>query len=574
MKGSFIMKKFRKICVMTSALIMALNLNIPAVSAVELQISSVSAEKTAVDYQQQASTLMGALDYIDKIGGGNISLDTSASFTDSNGNEFAPVVKTQFSTTSDLRSFMESSLTKKFINYRYSGILDTDDPSYIDYKGKLYGKVTAKGCGFEWTSKTPEIKNITDTSFDIIAEYDNYGTTDYMTLNVVLENGLWKINSISEVDYNQKASTLMGALDYIDKIGGGNISLDTSASFTDSNGNEFAPVVKTQFSTTSDLRSFMESSLTKKFINYRYSGILDTDDPSYIDYKGKLYGKVTAKGCGFEWTSKTPEIKNITDTSFDIIAEYDNYGTTDYMTLNVVLESGLWKINSIEKESDYTTRANELLTALNDIEYLGGSFVDFDMSTAFTDKNGNEFAQVVKSAFTSTATVKAFMQANLTDKMISERYSGIIGTDDPHYIDYKGVLYGKTSARGCGFAWSTKAPEIKNITGTSFDIVAEYDNYGVTDYMTLNVVISNGVWKINSLSESSASNKIAGDANNDGKVDVADVVAVASYVSNPKKNKLTEQGIINGDVHNSGNGLNANDALAVQQYLANIITKF
>ena len=423
MKGSFIMKKFRKICVMTSALIMALNLNIPAVSAVELQIPSVSTEKTAVDYQQQATTLMGALDYIDKIGGGNISLDTSASFTDSNGNEFAPVVKTQFSTTSDLRSFMESSLTKKFINYRYSGILDTDDPSYIDYKGKLYGKVTAKGCGFEWTSKAPEIKNITDTSFDIIAEYDNYGTTDYMTLNVVLENGLWKINSI-------------------------------------------------------------------------------------------------------------------------------------------------------EKESDYTTRANELLTALNDIEYLGGSFVDFDMSTAFTDKNGNEFAQVVKSAFTSTATVKAFMQANLTDKMISERYSGIIGTDDPRYIDYKGVLYGKTSARGCGFAWSTKAPEIKNITGTSFDIVAEYDNYGVTDYMTLNVVISNGVWKINSLSEGSASNKIAGDANNDGKVDVADVVAVASYVSNPKKNKLTEQGIINGDVHNSGNGLNANDALAVQQYLANIITKF
>ena len=265
------MKKFRKICVMTSALIMALNLNIPAVSAVELQISSVSAEKTAVDYQQQALTLMGALDYIDKIGGGNISLDTSASFTDSNGNEFAPVVKTQFSTTSDLRSFMESSLTKKFINYRYSGILDTDDPSYIDYKGKLYGKVTAKGCGFEWTSKTPEIKNITDTSFDIIAEYDNYGTTDYMTLNVVLENGLWKINK---------------------------------------------------------------------------------------------------------------------------------------------------------------------------------------------------------------------------------------------------------------------------------------------------------------LSEGSASNKIAGDANNDGKVDVADVVAVASYVSNPEKNKLTEQGIINGDVHNSGNGLNANDALAVQQYLANIITKF
>ena len=71
-----------------------------------------------------------------------------------------------------------------------------------------------------------------------------------------------------------------------------------------------------------------------------------------------------------------------------------------------------------------------------------------------------------------------------------------------------------------------------------------------------------------------ASDVLYGDANNDGTVDVADVVAIAAYVGNPEKNKLTEQGIINGDVHNSGNGLNANDALAVQQYLANIITKF
>ena len=64
-----------------------------------------------------------------------------------------------------------------------------------------------------------------------------------------------------------------------------------------------------------------------------------------------------------------------------------------------------------------------------------------------------------------------------------------------------------------------------------------------------------------------------GDANNDGNIDIADVVAVASYVGDSTKNTLSEQGIINADVHAVGDGITANDALAIQQYLANIITE-
>ena len=57
-------------------------------------------------------------------------------------------------------------------------------------------------------------------------------------------------------------------------------------------------------------------------------------------------------------------------------------------------------------------------------------------------------------------------------------------------------------------------------------------------------------------------------------MDIADAVATASYVGDSEKNKLTEQGLINGDVQGNGNGINANDALAIQQYLANIIKEF
>lgn len=64
---------------------------------------------------------------------------------------------------------------------------------------------------------------------------------------------------------------------------------------------------------------------------------------------------------------------------------------------------------------------------------------------------------------------------------------------------------------------------------------------------------------------------IWGDANDDGTVDVADVVAVASYVGDTKSNALKPKGLKNADVHSNGNGITADDALVIQQYLAKIV---
>lgn len=69
----------------------------------------------------------------------------------------------------------------------------------------------------------------------------------------------------------------------------------------------------------------------------------------------------------------------------------------------------------------------------------------------------------------------------------------------------------------------------------------------------------------------SSSITLYGDANVDGEISIADAITVAAYVGNNSKNPVESQGIINADVHNTGDGLTANDALAIQQYLANII---
>ncbi|MGN0677904.1 MAG: leucine-rich repeat protein [Ruminococcus sp.] len=66
--------------------------------------------------------------------------------------------------------------------------------------------------------------------------------------------------------------------------------------------------------------------------------------------------------------------------------------------------------------------------------------------------------------------------------------------------------------------------------------------------------------------------KLSGDCNLDGNIDIADVVSVSAYVGDSKNNPLSEQSILNADVHNTGDGLTANDALMIQQYLSGNIT--
>ena len=73
--------------------------------------------------------------------------------------------------------------------------------------------------------------------------------------------------------------------------------------------------------------------------------------------------------------------------------------------------------------------------------------------------------------------------------------------------------------------------------------------------------------------------KLAGDANGDGFVDMSDAVLIMQVLANPNKyglngtdpTHITLQGIADGDVEGNGNGITSNDALAVQKYLLKLV---
>ena len=61
---------------------------------------------------------------------------------------------------------------------------------------------------------------------------------------------------------------------------------------------------------------------------------------------------------------------------------------------------------------------------------------------------------------------------------------------------------------------------------------------------------------------------IKGDANLDGKVTVADSVAILQHIANRDKYGLKQQGLLNADVDGEA-GVTANDARALQEWDAN-----
>ena len=61
-----------------------------------------------------------------------------------------------------------------------------------------------------------------------------------------------------------------------------------------------------------------------------------------------------------------------------------------------------------------------------------------------------------------------------------------------------------------------------------------------------------------------------GDANVDGKVEIADATLILQYLTNKDEYKLTDDGMVNADCANVGDGVTALDALAIQKLDAGI----
>ena len=157
--------------------------------------------------------------------------------------------------------------------------------------------------------------------------------------------------------------------------------------------------------------------------------------------------------------------------------------------------------------SDCSDTAERLMQALNAIDQLGGGNIVFDTSDTITTSDGRTYAKVADTRFFSTDDIREFMEESLTEKMIAQRYSAMVGDSDARYIDTETGLYGDTAAKGCGFPWTGAVPVISDITEDSFTAAAEYDDYGSTSVLMMHIVLDQGVWKIDAIEYSETANQ-------------------------------------------------------------------
>ncbi len=66
---------------------------------------------------------------------------------------------------------------------------------------------------------------------------------------------------------------------------------------------------------------------------------------------------------------------------------------------------------------------------------------------------------------------------------------------------------------------------------------------------------------------------LPGDANCNDDVEIADAIAIMSYVTNPEAFPLNEQQMANADVYQCGDGVGINDAVSIQKYITKLISE-
>lgn len=226
--------------------------------------------------------------------------------------------------------------------------------------------------------------------------------------------------------------------------------------------------------------------------------------------------------------------------------------------------------------------------SLSDIPETGIQGADFavayDSSIVSIDKvEIGSLAQTGADEVDNIPELPAFMSSISKEKSAVLVSFAVADSDSKYYMQGEGVMFTITgtvleNAPDGSVAEFNIVPNPRKINGSGtaednnkiwlgYDADTNPDD-DVTNYIYYDSSVSNGSVTVSG----GVSDGLRGDANLDGSVDIADVVAIASYVSDSVQNPLKSQGMINADVQGEGNGINANDALAVQQYLANIIT--
>ena len=148
-----------------------------------------------VAMESEASAILKSLNDIDLIGGGGaVSVNSSDAIHEGNA-VYERVTDSRFTKVDDVKKFITDNICGTLLD-RYSNYYEGDDAIFKEIDGVLYCRQIGRGSGFEYTNDFV-VKDVTDSSFTIIARFDNFGGLSEITVKAVKDNGLWKASSFT-----------------------------------------------------------------------------------------------------------------------------------------------------------------------------------------------------------------------------------------------------------------------------------------------------------------------------------------------------------------------------------------
>ena len=195
----------------------------------------------------------------------------------------------------------------------------------------------------------------------------------------------------------------------------------------------------------------------------------------------------TAKTESATETTAAATTEAATQTATEALAEPTTAGSSETETQTGAIQAG-----------PSTEQAQELVRALDTLERLVGCGLQNDADSVWT-VNGTAYHKVTDDCFVDTAAIRAYEEKYLTQDIIAERYTAILGGDAPIYLDADDGLYMKDSAKGF-YIFSDTGMTVEKTSEEGYSILAGYDNYGATETADIRIVNANGTWKICGLS--------------------------------------------------------------------------
>jgi len=142
---------------------------------------------------------------------------------------------------------------------------------------------------------------------------------------------------------------------------------------------------------------------------------------------------------------------------------------------------------------------------------------------------------------------------------------GSIGANSGWNIGDKNIPYVEIKGDGdYSLTWDLES-DSETIDCLILQTNINYYNYVPEDVEASNILDSTVRLKVNSVTTLQEGWTRYGDANLDGKVTLADCVAVLQYIANSDKYYLTSAARESADVFNNGDGLSGQDALMIQK---------